>query len=131
MDYLLQITLLNVALLGLLLLGQPLVRDIKVGLRYTLSNFDKRVDEGVLARRLAMVCSNQIEALVLWVPTVAIGQLLAIEHSSLLALGATFLTARVAYAAVSLLGVPVLRSTFWTIGFGAWAYLAWIVWSQV
>jgi uncharacterized MAPEG superfamily protein len=129
MDSLLSITLWNVVLLGLLLILQPLVRDIAVGFRYTISNFDVRQDEGVFARRLAMVRFNQIEALVLWVPVVGIAALrmpdLMHPHLGLVAI--VFLIARLAYVAVSLAGVPLIRSVAWTVGFAAWAYLTWIV----
>ena len=129
MEYLISITLWNVILLGGLLLLQPLVRDIKVGFRYTISNFDERIDEGIFARRLAMVRSNQIEALVLWVPVVLIAALgaQAIDHPHFGLIGTVFLAARLAYAAVSLAGIPLARSMAWTVGFAAWAYLAWIV----
>ena len=92
MEYLISITLWNVILLGGLLLLQPLVRDIKVGFRYTISNFDERIDEGIFARRLAMVRSNQIEALVLWVPVVLIAALdaQAIDHPHFGLIGTVF-----------------------------------------
>ena len=128
MEYLITITLANVALLALYLLLQPLVRDIMVGLCYTLSNFDERVDEGVFARRLAMVRSNQIEALVLWIPVVLIAQAWALMHPHLGVIGTTFLAARLAYGVVSLAGIPVLRSLSWTVGYAAWAYLLWLLW---
>lgn len=133
MQTLISITLWNVILLGSLLLLQPLVRAIKKSPRYAFSNFDERVDEGVFARRLAMVCSNQVETLALWVPVVVLAAAVSPEfahpHFSLIA--TVFLTARLAYIAISLVGIPLLRSGTWTVGFAAWGYLAWIVMSAI
>lgn len=129
MEILVSITLWNVVLLGVILLLQPLVRDIVVGFKYTISNFDTRVDEGVFARRLAMVRSNQIEALTLWAPVVLIAAVstpdFAHPHSGMIA--TTFAAARLAYVAVSLAGIPLARSAAWTVGFAAWGYLTWVV----
>jgi len=133
MESLISITLWNVVLLGALLLLQPLVRVIKTGLKYAISNFDERISEGVFARRLAMVRSNQVEALALWVPVVVIAAAVAPEfahpHASLIA--AVFLIARLAYATVSLAGIPLFRSGAWIVGFAAWGYLTWIVMSAI
>ncbi|UWR21212.1 MAPEG family protein [Sulfitobacter sp. S190] len=129
METLISITFWNVILLGALLLLQPLVRDIKVGFKYTISNFDERVDEGIFANRLAMVRSNQIEALMLWVPIVLLAVIVIpdLSHPHLGLIARVFLAARLAYVAVSLAGIPLLRSGAWTVGYAAWAYLAWIV----
>ncbi|ABD53017.1 MAPEG family protein [Jannaschia sp. CCS1] len=129
MDSLISVTLWNVVLLGVLLLLQPLVRDIVVGFKYTISNFDNRVDEGVFARRLAMVRSNQIEALALWVPVILIAGIAVpdLTHPHLALIATVFLIARIAYAIMSLAGIPLLRSGAWTVGFAAWACLTWII----
>ena len=131
MENLVTLTLLNVVLLAGLLLLQPLVRTLSVDLKYALSSLDKRVDEGTLARRLAMVTSNQTEALTLWVPTVLIAQSTALIHPHLALIGAVFLLARVAYAVISLAGLPFLRTASWLLGFVSWAYLAWLVWAAL
>ncbi len=133
MESILSITLWNVVILGALLSLQPLVRVINNGLKYALSNFDHRVDEGVFARRLAMVRSNQVEALALWVSVVVIAAAVApdFEHPHVAMIAAVFLTARLAYAAVSLAGISLLRSGTWIIGFAAWGYLTWIVMSAI
>ena len=131
MENLVTITLLNIVLLAGLLMLQPLVRTVNVGLLYALSSLDKRVDEGTISRRLAMVTNNQIEALTLWVPTVLIAQSTALSHPHLSLTGTVFLLARVAYAMISLAGLPFLRTASWLIGFVSWAYLAWIVWAAL
>ncbi len=123
------VLLFNVALLALLLLMQPLMRSAKLGLRYALSNLDERVDEGVLARRLAMVKRNQIEALAVLVPLVLVAPGLAASHPQAGWAASTFLLARLAYTAVSLAGIPVLRSTAWVIGFAAATYYGVVVWT--
>lgn len=128
MDTLISITLWNVVLLAGLLALQPFVRVIKSGPKYAISNFDKRVEEGVFARRLAMVRSNQAEALVLWATIVFVAALAVPNflHPHTWQIAAVFLTARLVYAAVSLAGIPLLRSVAWIVGFAAWAYLTWI-----
>lgn len=133
MESLISITLWNVVLLGILLLLQTLVRVTKTGFKYAISNFDERIEEGGFARRLAMVRSNQAEALTLWVPVVVIAAAVAPEfaHPQLSLIAAVFLIARLAYAAVSLAGIPLLRSSAWIVGFAAWGYLTWIVMSTI
>lgn len=133
METLMSITLWNVVLLAGLFALQPLVRVITVGVTYALSNFDNRVDEVVLARRLAMVRSNQSEALSLWVPVVVIAALITPElaHPHLAPIAVVFLIARLAYSAVSLAGIPLFRSIAWLVGFAAWGYLTWIVMSAI
>ena len=49
MDYLILITLWNLVLLAALLALQPAVRVMGIGPAYAMSNFDKRMDEGVFA----------------------------------------------------------------------------------
>ena len=129
METVISITLWNVILLGALLSLQPFVRVLNSGLKYALSSFDQRIAEGVFARRLAMVRTNQSEALMLWVPVVVTAAAVAPEfaHPHLPLIATVFLIARFAYAAVSLAGVPMLRSGAWIVGFAAWAYLTWIV----
>lgn len=129
MDYLISITLWNVAILAGLLLLQPLIRVVRIGPAYAVSNFDNRINEGVFARRLAMVRSNQLEALALWITVVLCAGALAPEftHPHLGVIATAFLTARLSYVVVSLAGIPVLRSVAWIVGFAAWAYLTWVV----
>lgn len=129
METLISITLWNVVILAALLGLQPGVRVMRFNVQYALSNLDERVDEGVFARRLEMVCSNQLEALTLWVPVVVIAATFspAFTHPHLSVIAMAFLFARLAYVAVSLAGIPVLRSTTWLVGFVVWAYLTMIV----
>ena len=131
MENLVTITLLNIVLLAGLLLLQPLVRTLNGGLIYALSSLDERIDEGAVARRLAMVAGNQMEALILWVPTVLVAQSMTLDHPHLLLIGAVFLVARVAYAMISLAGLPFFRTASWIVGFISWAYLAWLVWTAL
>ena len=129
MDHLISITLWNVAILAGLLLLQPLTRVVRIGPAYAVSNFDNRIDEGVFSRRLAMVRSNQLEALALWITVVLCVVALApeITHPHLAGIATAFLSARLSYVVVSLAGIPVIRSVAWIVGFAAWAYLACIV----
>ncbi len=76
-----------------------------------------------------MVRSNHGEALALWVPVVVIVAVGAPEftHPHLSMIASFFLMGRLAYAAISLAGIPLLRSGAWIVGFAAWGYLTWIV----
>lgn len=123
-----QVLILNLGFLAFVLLMQPLVRDLTLGLRYTLSTFDERQTESKLGRRLAMIKDNQIEALVLYAPLVILAWLNALSHPYLGTIASTFLGARLVYALVSAAGIPVLRSAAWTVGFLATLYLGWLVW---
>lgn len=113
---------LNLGLLAAVLLMQPLIRDLTLGFRYTLSNFDDRKTESKLGRRLAMVYSNQFKVLASYAPLALISWLSAFTHPHLGAIATTFLAARLAYAAVSIAGIPILRSGAWTVGFSATLY---------
>ncbi|MEL6736094.1 MAG: MAPEG family protein [Pseudomonadota bacterium] len=129
MEYLLSITLWNVGILAALLALQPVVRFVKTGPAYAVSNFDNRIKEGVFARRLAMVRSNQLEALALWITVVLCAVTVApeIAHPHLPLIATVFLAARLSYVVITLAGIPALRSAAWIIGFAAWAYLFWLV----
>jgi uncharacterized MAPEG superfamily protein len=133
METLISITLWNVVLLGVLFSLQPMVRVLGSSPKYALSNLDNRIEEGVFARRLAMVRSNHGEALALWVPVVLILAVVApdLAHPQLSLIATIFLIARLAYTAVSLAGIPLLRSGAWIVGFATWGYLTWIVMSTI
>lgn len=123
-----EVLMLNIGLLALFLFMQPLVRDLTLGLRYTLSSLDERQTESKLGRRLAMIKDNQIEALALYAPLAILAWLGAFSHPHLHTIASVFLAARLAYACISAAGIPVLRSAAWTVGFLATLYLGWLVW---
>jgi len=131
METLVTITILNLALLGVLMLSQPLVRTLAGGLGYALSTLDERADEGIVARRLAMVVRNQVEALTLWTPAALIAQHASLSHPHLVLVGTAFLAARVTYTIISIIGIPVLRTASWIVGFFAWVYLVLLLWSAL
>ena len=116
MEFLLTVTILNVALLAVILLLQPIARMFVGGIKYALSNLDERIDEGVISRRLKMASTNQVEALALWVPILMIAQLKSLSHPYLISIGVVFLIARVTYLLVSLLGIPVIANSLLVIG---------------
>ena len=129
LGWLVAVLVLNLGLLAVVLLLQPLVRDLTLGFAYTISNFDERRTESKLGRRLAMVKDNQIEALMLFAPLALVAWAASTAHPHLSIIASVFLGARVAYAIVSTAGIPLLRSAAWTVGFAATLYLGWIVWS--
>ncbi|MGX9356659.1 MAPEG family protein [Roseobacteraceae bacterium S113] len=122
----------TVLLVGLLIL-QPGTRVAGMGWTYSLSNMDQRQTEIPFARRLALAKSNQLEALIKWGLLILIGSVSAAEFAnqnlSLIALG--FVVARVAYVAVTLLGIPVIRSSIWAIGLLLWFWFAWEIASNL
>ncbi|MEO1300103.1 MAG: MAPEG family protein [Cyanobacteria bacterium J06636_16] len=117
----------NSILLAIILLMQPFWRDIKQGMAYTLSNFDERRDEGIFARRLDMVRSNQIEALGLLIPICILAFSVDMERPIAAYAAYVHIAARMLYAIVSLAGIPVARSLFWTVSYVAWGVIAWTV----
>lgn len=129
--WLVAVLILNLGLLSIVLMLQPLVRDLTLGIAYATSSLDDRREESKLGRRLAMVKDNQIEALVLFAPLVLIGWLSALSHPHLSLIASAFLAARLAHAVISAAGLPLLRSAVWIAGFAATLYLGWIVWSGI
>lgn len=127
--WLVSVLILNLGLFAFVALSQPVVRDLTLGFRYTISNFDERKTESVLGRRLAMIKDNQIEALMLFAPLVLLGAMSGTAHVHLSLIATTFLISRLTYAVASAAGIPLVRSLSWTVGFSASAYLGWIVWS--
>lgn len=122
----LTLLLANTFILAALIVSQPLWREINIGIPYALSNLDHRRDEGVFARRLSMTVTNQIENLCLVIPISVIA--LSLESSPGAAIATiTYLHigARFAYVAVTLFGIPYIRSIVWAVGFGTWGILTW------
>lgn len=114
----------NTLLLAVLLLAQPLWRDVKHGMAYTLSSFDKRRPPTLGERRLAMVKNNQMETLAL-LGSFAILALATPAPEAATGLWAFIhIGSRIAYALVSLAGIPYLRSGFWTVSVAALAVMA-------
>ncbi len=117
----------NMILLGVIILLQPLWRDIRHGLAYTVGTFDERKPETMFERRLVMVVRNQIEALGLLLPAAILlfandgGESIVLSYAALAHIGS-----RVLYTLVALAGVPLLRSLFWTVSFAAWGAVAWV-----
>ena len=103
-------------LAGLLLL-QPLVsyaqRRSKVRTFLAWTSASTRVRSHVVWQWSQ---ATRTEALTLWVPTVLIAQSTALSHPHLALIGAVFLLARVAYAVISLAGLPFLRTASWLFG---------------
>ncbi|MEM8553059.1 MAG: MAPEG family protein [Pseudomonadota bacterium] len=122
----------NSMLLGVLLLLQPLWRDIRHGMAYTVGTFDERKPETVLERRLVMVVRNQIEALSLLLPLAVLLFTQGAVESALLAYAAiAHVASRTLYAVVALAGIPLLRSLFWTVSFAALGVIAWVTFNAV
>lgn len=121
----------NSILLAIILLLQPIWRDIKQGVAYTLGNFDERRDEGTFARRLDMVCRNQIEALGLLIPISVLALSFDMEGQVATYASYVHIVSRFLYVIVSLAGVPVARSLFWTMSYATWGVIAWSIFAQV
>lgn len=126
MQSLIVVVLGNVFLLAALLVLQVVVRISNAGLKYALGNFDAYKHEGAFADRLLRVKNNQIETLALIVPTTLAAANAHLSHPFLSVAASSFLFARLAYSGIALAGIPVLRSVTWSVGFAAWAYIAWI-----
>ena len=118
----------NTIVLAAALVAQALLRVKGMGWGYALSNLDSRRQETLLARRVTLVTSNQVETLVLWGLTVLVLVQVApdVQHPHIGTVAAAFLGARLEYVVVTLAGLAIARSAIWAIGFGSWIYLIWI-----
>ncbi len=115
--------LFNTFLFSLLLGAQTSIRACMHGLGFALSSLDKAVETSVLENRLKRVTANQLEFLVLAGLTLvaAVQWDVAIDNEAWIAL--SFVAGRVLYIPMVVIGVPILRSGTWLIGFFGWIYL--------
>lgn len=107
----------SVALM-VVLIGVQAASTIKVnGMSWGLGPRDEPARQDTFSARAKRALDNHVEGLVLFgfaILVVEAGEL----NSSLSALGgALYFWARLVYAPVYLLGIPVLRTLVWTVGF--------------
>lgn len=99
-----------------LLVVQASLGALQHGIGALAGNRDGLVSTG-MAARADRALNNSIVALVLITPAIVIVHLTG-QSSSITELAVRlFLLARVAYAAIYLIGVPYLRTVAWVIGF--------------
>jgi uncharacterized MAPEG superfamily protein len=109
--------MLTIILTGLIWIPYILDRSSVRGLMVALGNpspTDK--PQSPWAQRMMAAHDNAVENLVLFAPLVLIAHALNISNSVTVAACAVYFWARLAHLIVYTLGIPVLRTLCWTIG---------------
>ena len=109
--------MLTIILTGLMWIPYILDRCAVRGLSVTLGNpspSDK--PQSPWAQRMMAAHDNAVENLVLFAPLVLIAHALQISTATTAAACAVFFWARLAHFIVYTLGIPVLRTLCWTVG---------------
>lgn len=89
----------------------------QIGLASYLGTRDSRPDMGTMEARLRRAVDNLRENFPVFLALAVLTIVVPETDQGLAVTGAaTFVIARAAYHAVYLLGIPVLRSTLWTVG---------------
>lgn len=89
--------------------------DPKIGA--AIGNRDAPVEASVYAGRAERTLGNMIEAMLLFAPIALLAATQpGVDQAAAVLGGQLFLAARVLYAPVYILGVPVLRTLVWTAG---------------
>lgn len=97
----------------------------QLGMGYMLSARDDNLGASGLPGRLERALNNSVTTLALVAPPILIlGLRDAYSAQSLLAAQA-FLVARILYLPAYILGIPLMRTLVWTIGFAATLALYW------
>jgi uncharacterized MAPEG superfamily protein len=109
--------MLTIILTGLMWIPYILDRATVRGLPVAMGNpspADKA--QSPWAQRMMAAHDNAVENLVLFAPLVLIAHALNISNGVTVAACAVYFWARLAHLIVYTLGIPVLRTLFWTIG---------------
>jgi uncharacterized MAPEG superfamily protein len=117
--------MLTIILTGLMWIPYILDRAAVRGLAVTLGNAspsDK--PQSPWAQRMMAAHDNAVENLVLFAPLVLVAHALQISTGTTAAACAVYFWARLAHFVVYTLGLPVLRTLCWTVGWLALAALA-------
>jgi uncharacterized MAPEG superfamily protein len=117
--------MLTIILTGLMWIPYILDRAAVRGLAVTLGNAspsDK--PQSPWAQRMMAAHDNAVENLVLFAPLVLVAHALQISTGTTAAACAVYFWARLAHFIVYTLGLPVLRTLCWTVGWLALAALA-------
>ncbi|MBV8791187.1 MAG: MAPEG family protein [Pseudolabrys sp.] len=111
---------LTVALTGLLWIPYILDRVIVRGLIGSMANPSRNdKPQSAWAQRLYFAHTNAVENLVIFAPLVLILDAQGVSTPTTAIACATYFWARVAHAAVYTMGIPVLRTLAFTVGFAA------------
>jgi uncharacterized MAPEG superfamily protein len=116
--------MLTIILTGLMWIPYILDRAALRGLAVTLGNAspsDK--PQSAWAQRMMAAHDNAVENLVLFAPLVLVAHALQISTGTTVAACAVYFWARLAHFIVYTLGIPVLRTLCWTVGWLALAAL--------
>ena len=93
------------------------------GLKYLVGARDEDVIPKGIVARLKRATQNNIETFTYFAPVVLLIHLQDLGAESTLLAAQIFLISRLVYVPAYISGVPFLRTTIWSIGFGATLYL--------
>lgn len=116
MSFELQILFGAVALLFFLLAFQGALVPFNQGISWGIGSRDEARSLSNLQGRAARTVANHMESLAMFAPLILIAHLAEISTTLTVWGAAVFLIARIAFAAVYLAGIPVVRTGVWTIG---------------
>jgi uncharacterized MAPEG superfamily protein len=117
--------MLTIILTGLMWIPYILDRAAVRGLAVTLGNASPSgKPQSPWAQRMMAAHDNAVENLVLFAPLVLVAHALQISTGTTAAACAVYSWARLAHFVVYTLGLPVLRTLCWTVGWLALAALA-------
>ena len=115
------------ALYGLLVLLTILLQVLgslqSLSIGYLLTSRDEAREVGRMTGRLNRALDNSIVALALFAPAVLLAVVLDRTSPATLLAAQAFLIARIIYLIVYALGVPLIRTLVWLVGFAATAAL--------
>lgn len=111
----LQTVIATTLILFLLLMFQGGLVPVNQGLKWGLGSRDETRKSTALQARTGRTIANHIEGMLLFVPLAMVAELMQLA-TSLTAIGAgLYLSGRIAFAALYIIGVPYLRSAAWGI----------------
>ena len=121
----LQAVAMSAALTGILWIPLIVNRLVEMGPWKALKNPEPDVrPHANWAYRLAAAHRNAIENLVVFAPLAILVHLLGLNNALTATAAAVFFMSRVAHAVIYTLGIPLLRTIAFAIGFGAQAVMA-------
>ncbi len=105
------------AILLVLVIIQGSLIPLTHGFKWGLGPRDEPRDPSVMLGRLKRILANHMEAMAMFTPLVVIAHLIGVSTPLTIWGAALFIAARAGFAVIYFLGVPVLRSAAWGVGF--------------
>lgn len=106
-----------VAILMVLIFAQGAFIPVAFGLKWGLGPRDEPREMPVLLGRMKRILANHLEAMAMFAPLVLIAHFIGISTPATQWGAGLFVAARAGFALIYFIGVPVVRSVFWGVGF--------------